>query len=58
MPKDIHELRSFMGLAEQLASFVPDLAHTTEPIRQLQKKERAWFWGPVQQKSFEDTQKY
>jgi hypothetical protein len=26
-PQNIHELRSFLGLAQQLAGFIPDLAH-------------------------------
>jgi hypothetical protein len=26
-PQNIHELRSFLGLAQQLAGFIPDLTH-------------------------------
>ena len=28
-PRSVKDLRSFLGLAQQLASFVPDLAHMT-----------------------------
>ena len=31
-PKSPKDLRSFMGLAQQLASFVPDLAHMTSTL--------------------------
>ena len=34
-PKSPKDLRSFMGLAQQLASFVPDLAHMTSTLRPL-----------------------
>ena len=37
-PKDIHQLRSFLGLANQLGHFLPDLAQNTEKMRALLKK--------------------
>ena len=36
-PKSVKDLRSFLGLAQQLASFVPDLAHMTSTLRTLLK---------------------
>ena len=39
-PKSPKDLRSFMGLAQQLASFVPDLAHVTSTLRPLLKKDK------------------
>jgi len=43
-PKNIHDLRSFMGLASQLGIFLPDLEAATGGIRKLLKKEAAWQW--------------
>jgi hypothetical protein len=40
--QNIHELSSFLGLAQQLAGFIPDLAHTSEPLRHLLKKEKKY----------------
>jgi hypothetical protein len=35
--QNIHELSSFLGLAQQLAGFIPDLAHASEPLCHLLK---------------------
>ena len=43
-PTNISELRSFMGLANQLASFLPDLAQNTSNIRKLLSPENAFSW--------------
>ena len=37
-PKCIKDVRAFLGLANQLGSFIPDLAHMTSTIRPLLKK--------------------
>ena len=42
-PKNIKELRSFLGLAQQLGAFIPDLAHLTAKIRPLLKKGTAFL---------------
>jgi hypothetical protein len=39
-PQNIHELRSFLGLAQQLAGFIPHLSNASEPLRHLLKKEK------------------
>jgi hypothetical protein len=44
-PENIHELRSFLGLAQQLAGFIPDLSHASEPLCHLLKKEKKWIWS-------------
>ena len=56
-PTNVTELRSFLGLAQQLTLFQPDLAHMTEPLRQLLKKNTAWVWTPDHQESFDLTKK-
>jgi hypothetical protein len=47
-PQNIHKLRSFLGLAQQLASFVPNLAHASEPLRHLLKKEMKYWSHDLQ----------
>ena len=55
VPKNITDLRSFIGLANQLGMFVPDLAHVLEPLRELTSPKKAFVWIDVHQKAFEDT---
>jgi hypothetical protein len=43
--QNIHEQRSFLGLAQQLAGFIPNLAHASEPLRHLLKKEKKYAWS-------------
>ena len=43
-PTSISELRSFIGLSNQLASFLPDLAQNTGNIRKLLSPKNAFLW--------------
>ena len=52
-PSNLTELRSFLGLANQLANFVPDLAHMTDSLRRLLKKKVIFQWLPEHQSDFE-----
>jgi hypothetical protein len=52
-PQNIHELRSFLGLAQQLAGFIPDLAHASEPLPHLLKKEHKYTWTIYLQEAFD-----
>ena len=54
-PKNISELRGFFGLANQLGQFIPDLAHATEPLRQLLRKDVLYQWMPEHTESFKKT---
>jgi len=56
-PTDITSLRSFLGLANQLGHFVPDLAHASSVLRQLLKKDVAFNWLEVHQEAFEQVKK-
>ena len=51
-PKNLQDLRSFFGLANQLGSFVPDLAHVSEPLRPLLKPKNAFCWLPEHDEAF------
>lgn len=52
-PTNVGDVRRFLGLVNQLSKFSPNLAETTQPMRELLVKERAWVWGQPQQSSFE-----
>ena len=51
-PTNLTQLRSFLGLANQLSSFVPDTAHCTVKMRQLMKKQVAYQWLPDHESEF------
>ncbi len=54
-PKDVTELRGFLGAANQLGFFLPDLAQVTAPLRELLKKDIAFLWLDDQEQSFRKT---
>ena len=43
-PKDVRELRSFMGMVNFLGRYVHDLAKYTAPLNELLRKENVWLW--------------
>ena len=51
-PHDQTSLRSFLGLANQLAFFVPDFAHLTASLRQLTGKGKQFLWLPEHHEEF------
>ena len=54
-PQNIHELRRFLGMVNQLGKFVPNLSEKTDPLRSLLSKQNAWVWGPAQDKAFQQV---
>lgn len=52
-PKDVQEVRVFLGVVSHMGKFAEHLADKTKPIRDLMQKNRQWVWGPPQQKAFE-----
>ena len=53
-PTCITDLRSFMGLVNQLTDFSSEIAKKAEPLRHLLKKNTVWMWTTVHDKAFED----
>ena len=51
-PTSLTELRRFMGMANQLGKFSPNLAEYSQPLRELMSNKRAWVWGAAQQNAF------
>ena len=51
-PSNITDLRSFLGLVNQLGSFSSDVAAAAEPLRQLLRPRNAWLWTPAHDQAF------
>ena len=51
-PENFKDWRSFLGLVNQLAAFVPDLAHMSAGLRPLLKKGNAWVWEKEHEEEF------
>ena len=52
-PANITELRRFMGVINQLGKFSPNTAELSAPLHTLLSVNQAWFWGPDQDKAFD-----
>ena len=52
-PQTPSEVRSFLGLVEFSARFIPDFATTADPLRRLARKGEPFVWGEEQEKSFQ-----
>eukprot|EP00253_Pinus_taeda_P033631 PITA_33631 len=53
VPKDVADIRSFMGLASYYRRFVEGFSKVAYPITSLHKKRRTSRWTPECQRSFE-----
>ena len=54
-PKNIADLRRYLGMINQLSKFSPDLSSKTKPLCDLFSTKNQWVWGPRQQQAFADT---
>ena len=53
-PQNASEVRSFLGLANYSARFIPDFATVAEPLRRLTKKGVCFKFGNEQRKAFNE----
>lgn len=51
-PENVTQLRSFLGMVQYYAKFLPNLAMCLEPLHMLLKKEAKWTWGKEQSRVF------
>lgn len=51
-PENISELRSFLGMVNQLGQFSPKMSGLAEPLRQLLKKNNEFIWSDDHSKAF------
>ena len=56
-PKDATEVRSFMGLVQYSAKFMPDVASVAKPIQELTRQGVAFNWGEEQQMAFQELKR-
>ena len=54
-PTNITELRSFMGMANQLGGFTHLLSEAAGPLRDLLKPKNAFLWSPQHEEAFTKT---
>lgn len=52
---DVSELRSFLGMVNYYAKFLPNLATVLSPLYLLLQQTATWRWGPEQRKAFCDV---
>jgi hypothetical protein len=53
VPKNLRQLRGFLGLASYYRRFVPGFSKMASPLNRLLKKEVRYEWTSVQQNAFE-----
>ena len=56
-PKDRKSLRRFLAMVNYLSRFSPRLSEAQLPLRELDKNNCSWMWGPHQQSSFEEVKR-
>lgn len=56
-PQGVSEVKSFLGLVNFNARFIPDLATVAEPLRRLTKKGEPFVFGPEQQAAFAELKR-
>lgn len=52
-PTNVEDVRSFLGIVNFSARFIPNLASITEPLRQLTRKDVPFKWGKELKAAFE-----
>ena len=48
-PKNIKDVRKFLGLANYYRRFIKDFAQVARPMNMLMRKDVKWQWGQEQQ---------
>ena len=54
-PSKVSELKTFLGLVNYYAKFLPDVATRLAPLYKLLKHEEPWKWSTEQEKAFQDV---
>jgi hypothetical protein len=51
-PISVHEVRSFLGMANYYHRFIPDFSKVAKPITKLLKNQTKFIWSPECEKAF------
>ena len=54
-PQNVGEMHRFLGMANQLSKFPPNLADQNKPLRELLIKNNDWVWGEPQRRAFQQV---
>ena len=57
VPKNVKDVRGFLGLTGYYRQFVEGYAKVAEPLTNLTAKEKSWSWGDAEQVAFEALRK-
>jgi hypothetical protein len=52
-PRNLRDLRGFLGFANFYCHFIKDFAKLTRPLNNLTRKDFPWHWGVLQQRAFQ-----
>nr|MCH9717641.1 DDE-type integrase/transposase/recombinase [Gammaproteobacteria bacterium] len=55
VPKNVTELKAFLGLLNYYGKFIPNLSSVLHPLYQLLSHTVNWSWTPVRMKAFTDA---
>jgi len=56
-PKNVKDIRKFLGLANYYRRFIKDFARVARPMNVLTRKDVKWQWGEEQQKAFDELKR-
>jgi len=56
-PKNVKDIRKFLGLANYYRRFIKDFARVARPMNILTQKNEKWWWGEAQQKAFDELKR-
>ena len=57
VPRNLKEIRRFLGMAGWCRRFIPKYATAVSPLTCLQKKKQRWIWREEQQQAFEQVRR-
>ena len=57
VPRNLKEVRRFLGMAGWYRRFIPNYATVVSPLTCLQKKKQRWMWREEQQQAFEQVRR-
>ena len=57
VPKDVTQVRSFLGLAGYYRRFLANYSRVALPLTELTKDDVTWHWDPAEQTAFEELKR-
>jgi len=56
-PKNVKDVRKFLGLANYYRKFIKDFARAARPMNMFMRKDEKWRWKEAQQKAFDELKR-